>query len=355
MARTKDQRLYRGGPMRAVWPSPSRPARRRAAQRADADYGVPAEASWREFDWPASTHRIEIAGRQVNYVDIGSGDRAVICIHGLGGCWQNWLETLPALAEAGYRAIALDLPGFGRSEMPVEPISISGFARTVDELSSALELGAVALVGNSMGGFTAAETAIGHPDRVERLVLVDAAGISTTLARNWLSERVGRIMVTGAIGGAAPTDHAKAMRMMRRPGFLQIGLGAVVRHPTLISRELIAEQLDSLNSPGFMPSLEAIIGHDFIPRLGEIACPALVVQGDQDVLVPVGDAHEFVDRIPHAALLILHDTGHVPMWERPQTFNTATLEFLDQDVAPDHPDAIQSPLLAEAQADGGLA
>lgn len=355
MAKTSDERLYRGGPMRAVWPSPSRPARRRAARRADADYGVTAEPNWREVDWPAHTHQVEIRGRSVNYVDLGSGDRTAICIHGLGGCWQNWLETLPALADAGYRAIALDLPGFGRSQMPVDEISITGFARAVDDLADALGVGAAALIGNSMGGFTAAEAAISHPDRVERLVLVDAAGISSTLGRNWLSERVGRTLVTGAIGGAAPSDPQKALRMMRRPGFVQIALGAVVRHPTLISRDLVAEQIGSLGAPAFMPALEAIIHHDFIARLNEIVCPTLVVQGDKDVLVPIGDAHEFADRIAHSALLVLHDTGHVPMFERPRTFNQALIEFLEQDVAPDTPDAEQSPLLAEAQAEGGLA
>ena len=124
-------------------------------------------------------------------------------------------------------------------------------------------IGPAALIGNSMGGFTAAEAAISHPDRVERLVLVDAAGISSTLGRNWLSERVGRTLVTGAIGGAAPSDPDKALRMMRRPGFVQIALGAVVRHPTLISRELVAEQLGSLGAP----ALHARARRDHRPRL----------------------------------------------------------------------------------------
>lgn len=355
MRNTRDERHYRRGPMRAVWPSPSRPARRRAAKRADADYGVPATPSWREVDWPAHTHRIELNGSEVSYVELGAGDRAVVFVHGLGGCWQNWLENIPALAAAGYRVIAPDLPGFGRSQMPAHPISITGFAATVDALCGALGLGAVALVGNSMGGFTSAEAAIRHPDRVERLVLVDAAGISTALGRNWLSERIGRVLVTGAIGGTAPSDPRKAIAMMRRPGFVQIGMGAIARHPTLLSRELIAEQLGALGAPGFMPALEAIIGYDFTDRLGEIACPTLIVQGDQDVLVPLGDAHEFAARIPKAATLILRDTGHVPQFERPVTFNRALVEFLEQVGEPGSPDAEQSPLLAEAQAEGGLA
>lgn len=355
MAKTKEVRHYRNGPMRTLWPSPSKPARRRAARRADADYGVPAQPGWREVDWPAVTRRADIRGGAVNYVDLGKGDRAIVFVHGLGGCWQNWLENLPAVAAAGHRAIALDLPGFGRSDMPAEPVSITRFAEVVDELCEQLGLGPVALVGNSMGGFIAAEAAIRHPERVERLVLVDAAGISSALGRNWFSERIGRVLVTGAIGGAAPSDPAKAVKMMRRPGLVQLGLGAVARHPTLLSREMIAEQLGGVGAPAFGPALEAILGYDFTDRLGEIACPTLVVQGDQDVLVPIGDAHEFAQRIPRTTTLILHDTGHVPMFERPATFNQALLEFLDQEVTPDVPDAAEAPLLAEAQIDGGLA
>ena len=346
----------RMGPLRTIWPSPSRPVSWRAAQRrADAEYGASATPDWRDVDWPAHTNRTEIDGAAVNYVDVGSGPNAVVFIHGLGGCWQNWLENLPAIAAAGYRTIALDLPGFGRSNMPSEPITITRLARTVDELCGELGLETVSIVGNSMGGFTAAEAAIRHPSRIDRLVLVDAAGISSALGRNWLSERVGRILVTGAIGGAAPRDREKAMKLMTRPGLVQIGMGAVARHPTLLSRDLVAEQLGSVGAPGFMPALEAIIGYDFTDRLSEITCPALVVQGDQDVLVPIGDAHEFAARIPDATTLILHDTGHVPMLERPATFNRALIEFLGQDDAREDANPATEPLLAEAQADAGLA
>src|SRR5215210_5197076 len=220
MAASSARREYRRGPMRAFWPSPARPTGRRAARRVIGDYGVPAEPGWREVDWPAVTHVAQVAGRDVNYVSLGSGDRSVIFVHGLGGSWQNWLENLPAVAAAGYRAIALDLPGFGRSPMPEAPITITSLARSVDDLCEVLGIGPVAVVGNSMGGFTAAEMAIRHPDRVERLVLVDAAGISTALGRNPISERVGKFLVTGVIGGGgqAPSE-AQLQAMLRRPGF----------------------------------------------------------------------------------------------------------------------------------------
>src|SRR5436309_12141002 len=139
----------------------------RAAREAGDDYGATAEPDWREVEWRAHLHQLPIRGRRVNYVDIGetAGDDApAVFIHGLGGCWQNWLENIPRLAQER-RVVAMDLPGFSFSEMPAEEITISGYGRFVNELCDRLELGPISLVGNSMGGFIAAETAIAFPSR----------------------------------------------------------------------------------------------------------------------------------------------------------------------------------------------
>jgi len=350
MASRTDARLYRRGPLRTIWPSPSRPVSWRAAKRrADAEYGAPATPGWRDVDWPAHTHQAEIDGAAINYVDIGSGDQTVVFIHGLGGSWQNWLENIPAVAERR-RVIALDLPGFGRSAMPRAPISITAFATAVDRLCAHLGLGPTAVVGNSMGGFTTAELAIRHPERVERAVLVDAAGItSLTLSQNRASERFTRSVVTATRG-----TPEGARRMLSRPGYTTMAFGLIARYPSRLARDLLCEQLGSVGSPGFMPAFAALSTYDITPRLGEIACPTLIVQGTEDILVPVGDAYEFARHIPHAATLILEDTGHVPMFERPLTFNRALLEFLDQDVAPDQPDGEQSPTLRESAVEGSV-
>ncbi|CAB4875286.1 unannotated protein [freshwater metagenome] len=351
MAPTAD-RHYRRGILRSVWPSPALPASRRAARRADADYGASAEPDWREVPWAKHQSTITLPGGPVNVVDLGTGDQAVVFVHGLGGCWQNWLENLPAVAAAGYRAIAFDLPGFGRSALPSASISITEYARTVDALCAELALGPVALVGNSMGGFIAAETAIRHPERAELLVLVDAAGISSSENRNPISDRVGRFLVAGAAkpGTDPQVRRAQARAMLRRPGFVQLAMGSVARHPTLLARDLLAEQVQHTGSAGFFPALEALIGHRFVDHLSDIGCPTLVIHGADDVLVPLGDAHEFARRIPRATTLILEDTGHVPMFERPRTFNRALLEFLDQAVAPDRPDPGSSPTIAGERA-----
>lgn len=309
-----------------IVPSRARPAPPWAGRRADEEYGASATPDWREVDWREHLHEVEIGGTRVNYVDIGSGsdEPPVVFVHGLGGAWQNWLENLPRTAQER-RALALDLPGFGRSEMPSDDISIPGYGRCVDEFCERLDLGQVVLVGNSMGGFVAAEVAIQRPARVERLALVSAAGISIANLRRRPVQTWGRVAAAVGSYGAANSRTAVV-----RPGFRHIALGFVARHPSRLRADLCWEQIHASGTPGFRDALEALMDYDFRDRLGDIGCPTLLVWGKQDTLVPVRDADEFERRIPNARKVLMEDTGHVPMLERPVTFNNLLIEFLEE-------------------------
>jgi pimeloyl-ACP methyl ester carboxylesterase len=306
-------------------------ASRRAANNAGDDYGRTAEPSWRTIDWQAHLHQVEILGRRVNYVDIGEGDKPpAVFVHGLAGCWQNWLENLPRLAQ-DRRCIALDLPGFSGSEMPREKITISGYAEMVVEWATAVGADEpVDVIGNSMGGFIAAEIGIKDPAFVRRIVLCSAAGISiTNLKRRPL-------LTTARISGAL-TNVVLARRdaMVKRPGLRQFALAYVFRHPTRIDADLAYNTMSGAGGPGFLPALDALTDYDFRDRLGDVKVPVLLVWGREDNLVPVKDADEFERLIPNARKVILEDTGHVPMLERPSTFNDLAVEFLDEPDAHD--------------------
>jgi pimeloyl-ACP methyl ester carboxylesterase len=308
----------------AVVPSRAKPATVRAARRADESYGATAQPDWRQTDWREHLHQLELDGSKLNYVDIGSGDATpIVFVHGLGGCWQNWLENLPR-AALDRRAIALDLPGFGLSEMPLDEISIQGYARTVDRFCERLGLGEVVLVGNSMGGFIAAEVAIRRPQRVERLVLVSAAGISIHSLRRRPVRTWGRAAVALGAYGAANIQAT-----IVRPRLRHIALAAVARHPTRLRPDICWEMMNGAgHSPGFTDALNALLDYDFRDRLGEIRAPTLIVWGTDDMLVPVEDASEFERAIPDARKVLLEDTGHVAMIERPETFNRELMGFV---------------------------
>ena len=140
------------------------------------DYGNP-DPEWLKIDWRQHLHRVELPGAEVNYAEIGEGE-PILFVHGLAGCWRNWLENLPHFGRS-HRAIALDLPGFGDSPMPSWPIDMPAYGRLLHDFCEKLGIDRVAaLVGNSMGGFVATEAAIERPSRFDQLVLVSAAGIS---------------------------------------------------------------------------------------------------------------------------------------------------------------------------------
>jgi pimeloyl-ACP methyl ester carboxylesterase len=316
-----------------IRPSKALPATPWQAARAGDDYGATASPDWRDVDWRPHLRSVAIDGRPVHYVDYGgpgaAGSEPVVFVHGLGGCWQNWLENIPRAAASGRRAIALDLPGFGSSEMPSDEISISGYGRLVNSLCDSLDLGEVVLVGNSMGGFISAETAIQFPARVARIVLVSAAGVTTSDLRS-------RPIMAGARAVAAVATRTAAMseRVVRRRHVRHLVYHSFIRHPTRIRNELLYEITRGSGKPGFLPALRAIMDYDFRDRLTEIGCPTLIVWGTEDMLVPSSDADEFERLIPRSRKVIFRDTGHMAMLERPQTFNDCMMEFLEEEVEP---------------------
>src|SRR3954463_15071869 len=140
--------------------------------------GAPGRSGWRGVDRGAHQRWVRVEGRWMNVIDLGPEDPqgTIVFIHGLSGCWMNWLENLPHFART-HRVVAMDLPGFGASEMPTGKISIGGYAANVDELLRELEVERSVVVGNSMGGFIGAEIGIQFGTWVDKLVLVSAAGL----------------------------------------------------------------------------------------------------------------------------------------------------------------------------------
>ena len=303
-----------------------RPASIRAARHAGDDYGTTAEPDWRTVDWSRHVHD----WNGVNYVDYGprdSGKEAVVFVHGLGGCWQNWLEQLPRAARER-RVVAMDLPGFAGSRMPEGDITITNYARTVNDLCDHLGLERVELVGNSMGGFISLEIGIRHPERVDSITVVSAAGISTTNLEV-------RPVVTFARSTAAITNFfiARAERFVKRPRMRHLMMSYVFRHPTLIKADLAFEIMRGSGSDGFIPALTALAEYDFRERLPEVKEETLLVWGEEDNLVPVADAAKYEELIPRAKKVVLEDTGHCAMIERPQTFNDVMMSFIDGGLA----------------------
>jgi pimeloyl-ACP methyl ester carboxylesterase len=292
------------------------------------DYGSAGRSPWLDVDWREHQRWISVGGRWVDVIELGSGP-PVVFVHGLSGSWQNWLEQLPVVARK-HRVIAFDLPGFGASEMPAEQVSISGYARTVDALYDALGIDSAAVVGNSMGGFIGAELAIAYPARVERLVLVSAAGLSIQHRRD---ERALRVLRTAdkRLAAYAGWLGSRSDELARRPRTRRLIFGLVAHRPDRLPGPLVAEQIRGSGKPGFVAALDALTGYPIRDRLSEIACPTLIVWGTEDKLVPVRDADEFARMIPDARKVVWPQTGHTAMLERPAAFNRLLDAFLSEE------------------------
>ena len=289
------------------------------------------DATWMSIDWPAMTRRLVIEGREVNVVDTGgAGKRVLVFVHGLSGTWQNWLLNIPAFMDS-HRVIAPDLPGFGESPMPREKVSIQGYARVLDGLLRELGVESAVLVGNSMGGFVAAELALSFSTMVEKLVLVSAAGLS-------IEEYRRAPMLVGARiwAGTATWVGARGHSVVTRPRARRLGLQLIVRYPERLSPALTYELTRGAGTKGFVPAMEALLSYGFRDQLARIEVPTLVVWGRNDMLVPRGDAREYVRLIgDNARREMFDDTGHLSMVERPSRFNRLLADFVAGERAPE--------------------
>jgi pimeloyl-ACP methyl ester carboxylesterase len=303
---------------------------------ADGDYGRPADPAAPKIDWSSHEHDASIGGRRVRYVDVGEGAFGFVCVHGLGGCWQHYSELLPSLARlTGHgRAIALDLPGFGASQMPTRPITPALFADTVAALSREAGLERVILIGHSMGGPIALRFAERHPALTASLILL--AGTVETFSTLLGLREIGRIardlpaetaaIYTEALSCGLPMPGLLKRAIAEHATLRRAALWPYVHRPALLQPDTVATILAGAGARGALPTARAIGRSNPYEGLEEVHCPILSIGGAHDRIVPVADLESFDHNAPTARTVLLEDSGHLLMLERPR----AVVEEIDR-------------------------
>jgi len=250
----------------------------------------------------------DIDGLRVRYVRRGQGPPLVL-LHGFGSSVYTWAAVIPALAR-DHDVVALDLPVFGGSDVPAEPVP-SLYPGIVLGLLDELGIPRATLVGNSLGGAVAVVLAARHPERVRRLVLIDAAAFNLDPAR-----RPAILRMLGSRTVIAAVDSLPVHRFL-----VTLALRQVFHDPARVTPEKIEEYLAPLSRPGIATALHSLMVHESgagLPALvKEVRVPTLIVWGRDDRWIPVADADLFAAAIPGSRKVVLENCGHVPQEERP--------------------------------------
>jgi pimeloyl-ACP methyl ester carboxylesterase len=251
----------------------------------------------------------------LRYTEKGDG-LPVILIHGFPLCRQMWAPQMTALANAGYRAISPDLPGFGGSPPLAGPASMSSYADAIVALLDELGIDQAVVGGMSMGGYVLLDLVERYSQR-----LLGAMFLVTRAAADDAAGKQKRtLMVEQVEGGNVLTIPETFVPVL-------FAEETARRNPRLISE--VRQWVESAPSSGLIGGLLAMREReDAVDKLSAFALPSLVVGAAQDLAVPPEHSQVLAQGLPNAKLTIIPGAGHMANLEQPELFNAALLDFL---------------------------
>src|SRR5581483_11691518 len=246
---------------------------------------------WTSRNWAEDVRVLVRGDVNVRYLDYGTGPTLVL-LHGMGCCWQWWLECIPTLALTN-RVIAIDTPGFGDSSRLPGPVFMRDYAKVVADVLADAGAPGGTLVGHSMGGLIAIEVAQRYPELVDDLVLMDSGGVP-------MSERRLEIVLAALRGARLAFSNPVTIRLLVASRLARrIFLRGAMRDPDAMSDELAAVVVPKLGAPGFPEAItsSAIAVRDCEPEA--IEQPTLLIWGECDMFAPLQTAQDMVARLPN--------------------------------------------------------
>jgi pimeloyl-ACP methyl ester carboxylesterase len=282
-------------------------------------------------------------GRSLWVGEAGSPDGdAVLLVHGLGdNAHRDWRNAIPQLATR-FRVIAIDLPGFGASEALPGRYTFDALAATLEEILRRRQIERTHVVGHSLGGALSLYFAAQFPQRVERLVLVDAAGV--------LQESV-FVRHIAQLDTSAPSGNRLASAVKSRINNLSRHLLRKAEGKLDFSAWLATNPTIRAALLGNHPQVEAAISlaqQNFAPAIRSTRAPTTLIWGRDDPVAPLRTGMLLAARMPDARLQVLDKAGHVPMTSAPTSFNELLMQALVAPLAP------HLPMTTEAESFGDV-
>lgn len=255
------------------------------------------------------------------WIDLNSSaEPVVLLLHGLGATSESWQLQIPVLIEHGYRVLAPDLPGFGRSPYASEWKSVSEVTTSISDDISHLNIHSAIVVGISMGGVVSLQLALDHPQFIERLVLVNTFAHLNVISPKTTPYYITRWVLLHLRGMQAQAN-AVANRIFPHPS------------QSALRGELIRQVL-AANPSAYRAAMSTLAKINLDDRLIEISQPTLVITGECDTTVLPHIQTAMTTKIRNARQVIMPNTGHAASVENYAVFNGHLLDFLS--ASPSH-------------------
>ena len=269
-------------------------------------------------------HTTSVNGHRIAYLDEGQGP-PLILLHGYGGSMWQWEYQRPLTGQ--FRVITPDLIGSGLSDKPNIDYRPQDLIDSISGLMDSLGLPTATLVGSSMGAGVALGLALTHPERVDRLVLIDGFP-------DHVRERLVSPLMRRAVNTHAPAWLARVGASLFGTRAMEAVLKEIVYDHALVTPLVIDRSNRNRRRADMITPLLALRAslplweQQFATRLTEVRHPTLILWGERDRLFPPQVGRDLQALIPRSRLILIPNAGHIPQWEQPQTVNRLITEFL---------------------------
>lgn len=284
------------------------------------------------LNYEDEVEEVAIGNERIAFVDMGSGEKTLVFIHGLSSNLQSWMKNISELKKS-HRCIALDLPGYGKSTKNRTTYSMRDYADFLNSFIDRKNLENVILAGHSMGGQIATHTVLNAQENFRSLILIAPAGVET------FTENEAEILKASYTSEMVEGSTPEQIRDNYEKNFYKFPVDAQF----MVEERIAMKEADNMNiySKVVVNNIQAMLNEPVIEEFPEIEIPVLMIYGKNDLLIPNSYFHPSQDvvslsetakeKISNLEVNLIDKAGHFVNFEQSEQVNNLILEFLNQE------------------------